>query len=238
MIKYIIYINYIFISISFFGQSIQNVDFEVRGKTIITRYELIGREKSMYDVRLNLIDTRNQVFIKPTSITGDINNVRPGRNKSISWNVPDDVEELQGRFRMQVEIINFRSFKISGGGRNALLSLFVPTLGSWYVASKGGFSQYYPTISTTGFLLSLYFSGDAISQAYKSYNLYLNSSNQSDLDFYYNQYTRNTNKAANYLMTAGSIYAFDVFYTFIKGNLNASKQRRGVSWNNIKASWL
>jgi len=79
--------------------SVRNVRFEQRGEGIVVHYDLIGDRNRKYKISLSLSDDFGKTFrIIPQTVVGGIgNNVRPGRNKQITWYLKRDIPEgLQG----------------------------------------------------------------------------------------------------------------------------------------------
>lgn len=89
---------FLFLSVFSFSQKIENVHAEQQGKQVVITYDIAGAQNSqIFDVKLfysqNGYDWKQAV----NGITGDIGNtVISGTNKSITWEVLQDVDKLVG----------------------------------------------------------------------------------------------------------------------------------------------
>jgi hypothetical protein len=70
---------------------IRNEDWNVQGNVIVITYDLFG-SPGEYNIRLAFKEEENPSFnVVPKSVTGDIENVRPGTGKRIVWNYRQDI---------------------------------------------------------------------------------------------------------------------------------------------------
>jgi uncharacterized protein (TIGR02145 family) len=107
-------ISIIFLSTfcSVFSQTIENVDFRAVGKTISVSYDFL-HPKADTSINVALVFKDQQgLSIVPKSISGDINNVKPGQGKRINWDVLADEVSLSGQYKTEIEIIPFNAIKI------------------------------------------------------------------------------------------------------------------------------
>jgi len=77
------------------AQDASNIKVEATSEELLISYDLDGREATLYDIKLYIIDGDGN-RIEPKSLNGDIGSVPSGENKRIVWNVYEDVEELSG----------------------------------------------------------------------------------------------------------------------------------------------
>ena len=62
---------------------------------MIIRYDLLNCPKNkMFNLKLKITSKNGSVFI-PTSVEGDLINVKEGTNKQIEWNVLNDITDLK-----------------------------------------------------------------------------------------------------------------------------------------------
>ena len=83
---------------------IENTRVKVSPSTdsLIVKYDLKGR-RDAFDLKLELTD-QNNVIIHPRNITGDIGNgIKPGKEKSIIWDMKSDGIDLSGS-RLMVRV--------------------------------------------------------------------------------------------------------------------------------------
>lgn len=77
-------------------EGVRNVGFVARGQKIEVTYDLEG--KGTYAVSLHLLGEAGQDTVAtPQAVSGDVGQeVEPGKNKKIVWDVLKDVESLEG----------------------------------------------------------------------------------------------------------------------------------------------
>lgn len=101
---------------------------------MVVTYDLVkGPNGKIYDVKLTIIGDSG-IYV-PKSVSGDLENVYPGKNKKIEWNMSNDETKIKNNIQAKVEITNIHShaIKITGGPSNAILSVFLPGLGDVFV---------------------------------------------------------------------------------------------------------
>ena len=97
------------LSIPTYSQKIDNVDFEVVGSTVKINYDIEGCSwDKNYDIRLSLGIGGKLTEIK-RGLSGDLKNVSCGSGKTITWNVHEDRQELNGSIYFAVEVVRIFS---------------------------------------------------------------------------------------------------------------------------------
>lgn len=219
------------------SQQIENVDFSLEGNTLVVTYDLINcPTKSFYNIGLTFIDRSNKNII-PISIGGDIKKVYPGTGKKIVWKYTDDsyIGDIETDLKATVKILESFSTQIKGGPQNAILSMILPGWGDHYVNKVK---------KSTPYLVSLLYLGAAGYGLYqkmesdKYYKLYLNATDQNEMDTQYNLASEANKNFVTYAGAAALIWVIDVISVLNKGSKNAReiKKRNGLasSFSNIK----
>lgn len=95
------------IQLQIFAQSIENVQAEQKGDSILISYDLQGTKDPVI-IRAYLSNDGGKSYdaspIK--SVTGDVGEVKPGSGKKIYWNVLADEDYLQGNVAFRVKAEN------------------------------------------------------------------------------------------------------------------------------------
>lgn len=115
-----------------------------------------------------------------------------------------------------------------GGPANALFDFFIPGLGLYKVShtEKGQKRALY--VSGGYLLIGLFAFSEYISYK-EQYNLYLEATNQSSMDMYYDNASKHYKASVDLLTYMGAIVAIDVTYVFFKGIYNkAILEKRGT----------
>lgn len=115
---------------------VENVRMIVRSGKVFVTYDLVDEDEERgHDIDLKFISDRHQL-ISPRSLRGDIGpSVTSGRDKTIIWDISQDVNTLPGRMSPRIFLdFNPYSSKYKGGPENAWYSLLMPGLGDYKVA--------------------------------------------------------------------------------------------------------
>ena len=105
MYKSIIYIFLVLSQLHSYSQSIQNVRFSQAGEKVIILYDLsdISGGVKSYSVKVFYTLDNGKTYISIKSVYGDVgNDVNPGRDKKVIWNVLNDTDELKGEIKFKV----------------------------------------------------------------------------------------------------------------------------------------
>jgi uncharacterized protein (TIGR02145 family) len=95
-----------------YSQSIENVDFRAEGKTIVIKYDLFYKNQdTLINIELTFKNENGQT-VTPKSISGDLDLVKPGEQKTIIWNVLSDGINLSGKYAAQLKIRNILVVKL------------------------------------------------------------------------------------------------------------------------------
>ena len=101
--KYLIYILLLFLPTIIYSQvSDKDWEHDETRDIIIIKYNLNKIDKyNYYDIKVT--GTVDGVSVPINSVTGDVGKmIKVGQNKTIKWNVLDDVTELLGEFNVNV----------------------------------------------------------------------------------------------------------------------------------------
>ena len=214
----------------------ENISMDVLGNQVRVNYDLIAPESTKsYDVKLIFVSQNHSVYI-PYYISGDVgNNIKPGKQHSITWEIDKDIINLRDRlYPMLVSYSGERRNRYNGGPRNAFLSLLVPGLGDYFVADPltMRFKPYQRTISAYGLVgLGAY----ALSQRYRDPDKETLSGGiygRGDLHYKFFKWD-----AEFFFLIGGTIWVYDFLWVASKGKVNMkimnSLERHSLSLNYL-----
>ena len=206
------------------AQKITNVDFKVVSNELKISYDIEDGQKNMlYDIKV-LIEMEKRIgseikkTIKPRTISGDIYKVKPGKRKTIKWEVLRDIEKLEGEISVIVSVSKSHILNPDKkwGPEAAFVSLVLPGRGN-YLVNKSEIS------GGIGFYTFLGFSGSlALAWSFKlssneNYEAYQNSSLQYEIDDFYKKANNENKLSIGLVGVAGAILATEFVYVFVKG---------------------
>jgi len=94
------------------AQKIANLSFETSGKTIQIRYDLSGERNDLFKVDAYASQNDGRWEGPLRFVSGDVGeNVKPGSNKQIVWEVLKEREKFSGNLRIKLEISIMRGCK-------------------------------------------------------------------------------------------------------------------------------
>lgn len=105
MYKTIKYILLFLPLLNSFPQSVQNVRFNQAGEKVVILYDLndITGTKKSCSVKVFYTLDDGKTYIPVESAYGDVgNNINPGKDKRVIWNVLNDTDELTGEIKFKV----------------------------------------------------------------------------------------------------------------------------------------
>ena len=215
---FIILFTILSLKFSFYAQEVKNVDFIFKNNSFIITYDLVDCKNNYnYDVKL-IMEGKESGSYNPINTSGDLTNLMCGNAKKITWSPLAEGKQIKEDVRFIVSIIK-RNKILENGPNNAIKSVFIPGLGGLSVQKTK-----LPLLITTGFIFSgiqaLRYNGITNS----NYANYLNASTQNDMNNFYTSAKDARNKTYIYLGIAASLWATDIIYTLIKGNINKQKQ--------------
>jgi hypothetical protein len=199
---------------------ITDVDFALEGRYIVIYYNIEGSlPKEQMTIDLKFINENSETII-PNSITGDAGTKLFGDGpKTILWDIVADQVTLSGNLKALVTISS--SEILFRGPSNALLSVFVPGLGSYFVDKRKGRAAL-TTLSTLGLVTYGIAQKIKAEDLYSDYNASLISSQIERL------YTEANNANHNYYIAtrAGAcIWALDIIWVIFKGIHNKKEAK-------------
>lgn len=209
------------------AQKITNVDFKVVSNEIKIFYDIEdGQKNTLYDIKV-LIELEKKVSsgisktITPKSISGDVEKVKPGKGKTIKWNVLRDIEKLEGEISVTVSILKSHILNPDNkwGPEAAFTSLVFPGLGN-YLINKNDKSAQIGAYTFIGYVGSLYLAYESKKSSNENYEAYQNATLQYEMDDFYEK-ANNENKIAYGMVgVAGIILVTEFVYVLIKGTSN------------------
>ena len=229
------------------AQNINIISTKQVNNKILIKYDNKGTS-GKYVVKLFVRPTSTQNWSEElNSLRGDVGyNQSPGRNKLIIWDVIQDRDKLVGEYVFGIQAKNLtilekekkeneklisrvnkekeKSLKCRTGPINAYLSLIYPGLGTYNVGLK---QQGIKKMKSFSFFAAT----TVFSKIYSnvSYNKYLNSTNQSEIDKYYqNANVLNKIFLGSFLVSA-CFYIEDFSFSLKRGKLNKRKSELKAS---------
>lgn len=86
----------------------KNENFKVDNNIMVVTYDLVNCPNGkIYDVNLKIIGDSG-IYV-PKSVSGDLENVNPRKNKKIEWNMPNDNSKIKNNIQAIVEITKIHS---------------------------------------------------------------------------------------------------------------------------------
>ncbi|MBI4647238.1 MAG: hypothetical protein HY738_11790 [Bacteroidia bacterium] len=205
---------------------IEKVDFTVDNNKIITTFNITNfNTVETYKVDLKFI-TDESLVIKPVTVTGDIGHyINGGDNKSITWDVLKDRDELTGKIKAVVSIISVFNTKYQylGAGPGCMfLSVLIPGFGDYLVRknTEKSIPYFLIPISVYGiFTYSVIALG--VSKVYEGlYDKSTIDTKQSEIDMNYNNANKWYRRSQITNRFAFTIWGADVVWVFFKGIRN------------------
>ena len=215
----------------YFAQQVNNVEASQQGQNIVVTYDL----ETEQPCTINLFISTNggTTWQGPLKqVEGQVGpNIKSGK-KNITLFVLTEFNELRGdniRFKVVAATKNLNTIKIAdpvissnksfGGAGYAAFSLLIPGLGKSMVTGSA---------RGLGTLIFVIGSG-AIGYNYKnkselSYNNYMLSQNQSEINTYYDQYKQNVQYSQVYFGAAAFFWLYDIYSTYLLGEAKRDKQ--------------
>ena len=89
MMKRLLVIFFLFVSMVSFAQTVDNVNCDQRGSSIVIVYDLLGDRSS--DISVSYSTDGGAVYIPLKSVSGAVGVQSPGKGKEIVWDVLNDV---------------------------------------------------------------------------------------------------------------------------------------------------
>jgi TonB family protein len=96
---------FILLSLIVKGQTVINLRFEQSGKMIDVYYDLSGKSDELFQIRLYCSQNGGKTWGNPLNyVSGAVGeNIKPGTEKKITWDVLKENEKLVGEVRFKVE---------------------------------------------------------------------------------------------------------------------------------------
>ena len=219
--------------------AIENVHMDVIDNKVLVNYDLIAPDTNKsFDIELRFATDRHDIII-PYWTSGDVgDNIKPGKNKSVLWEIGKELPYLRYQlFPMVVTDFNTGQMRHDGGPANALMSLGVPGLGDHRVADPRSikFKPLYRTISVYGLaILGAY----SLSQRYQdpdkttTDNGRIRTYGKGDIHYRFFKWD-----AELFLLTGATIWVYDIVWVITKGTINR-KLQRSLNNHSFSVSYL
>ncbi|MFW5983337.1 MAG: hypothetical protein ACOCQ4_02460 [bacterium] len=104
MKRIILFITTIFIlPLNNFAQKVENIEFHQQDDKVIINYDLLGKKRACYDVKVFYTTDNGKTFNILKSTSKDIGKcIKPEKDKKIVWNVLDDKKGLVGDVQFKI----------------------------------------------------------------------------------------------------------------------------------------
>lgn len=104
---------------SLFAQNVQITDIEIAGQNVIVHYDLEDSNPNNEYI-LDLYSNRDNFSTALLRVKGDIGNeVKPGKDKKVTWNLADELGNYQGKVAVELRgkvftpIVKFQQFNVN-----------------------------------------------------------------------------------------------------------------------------
>jgi hypothetical protein len=216
------------------AQQFTNIDFYTQQEKVIITYDLINcPSRRLYDIKLSFVD-RNRQVIRPSSVSGDINRIRCGSTKRITWDVLADRTAFQGEYQAVLEVHKKYRQKIQGGPGNAVFSVLMPGMGNLFVSDKRKGGAFLLTGLVAGSVaLGLSYHADAV----KLQQQYRQATTREDINNFYKEANKDYRMFQACLGIAGILWVGDIVAVTLKGIDNRKEQIKRFSQTSSKVQW-
>jgi hypothetical protein len=208
--------------------SISNVDFFLQNKKMQIRFEIDRINTNpdySYSFCIKVIKKNSLEIINPKNISGDISNVSSNGSKTIDWDILKDVKYLDGEFIVEVYVCDQKPI-IKSTIYNQPEIKYTPN------AVQPNFqNKQQGSLSSPFFMLLL--GGGSKLYSNSLYKKYESSTNQVDIDKFYNS-ANVFNKAAVVSTGVGVIWAI---IKLSSPNKNKSLSMKNDGFNSIGFSY-
>lgn len=219
--------------------AIENIHLDVVNNKIMVNYDLISQDTNKsYDIELRFATDKHDIII-PYWTSGDVGeNIRPGINKSVVWEISKDLPYLRYQlFPMVVTDLNNGQKRYDGGPGNALMSLLVPGLGDHRVADPRSmkFKPLYRTASAYGLV---FLGAYSLSQRYQEPdkttldNGRIMTYGKGDIHYRFFKWD-----AELFFLAGVTIWVYDIIWVISKGTIN-KKLQRSINNHSISLNYL
>ncbi|MEO1416236.1 MAG: formylglycine-generating enzyme family protein [Bacteroidota bacterium] len=108
--KHILAILFLFLSLTTFSQTIENVTFQQQGDEFIVFYDLLGEEETAFEVSLYYSINGGRTFYGPgKAVSGDIGRLTPAYGRQIRFEAVEALEDMGGPFSVSNFIVRVRA---------------------------------------------------------------------------------------------------------------------------------
>lgn len=100
MTKLLAAILLFFASYNLYGQSIENIQLEYFGDSLLIHFDIEDPISNIYD--LEVFSSHDEFSSPLVLVSGDIKSVTSGGNKSICWKIAEELEEFNGSIAVEI----------------------------------------------------------------------------------------------------------------------------------------
>ena len=209
-----------------YAQQVSNVTMRKVNNSIEVIFDLSGAKNLRINLEIMFIEKTTEEQIIPKTISGELQNVSPGKGKIIIWHVLSDRQYVDAELKATVTISDYQYINAPaklnstvGGPQNAFLSMLLPGLGDVFVNDNDKVAIK-PTYITLCFLSSAGLALYCRSESKKYYEAYQTSVQQYEINSNYENAVYYNDNAKLMTGIACTIWAVDVIRVAAKGFSN------------------
>ncbi len=94
-----------FISINLLAQEVSNISFRQEGDKVVISYDITGKEGDLFNAIPYYSVNEGKTWTQLITVKGDLLNVTPGTDKTITWEVLKDVTGIKGTTSFKIEAV-------------------------------------------------------------------------------------------------------------------------------------
>ncbi len=235
---FLLYLTFFITSNALFAQSLvqDSIKVDKKNKTITVPYQLKNGEIiNVYNIDVYYSGDKGKTFSGPIkNAKGHVGaDVLAGDNRQILWQYGQEDKEFKGKDVQFKLVANYETSVFNYKNENALWrSVLLPGWGNPYVREYKKFKWKYRWLLTTAAVYGL-IGGSFVQQsiADKTYDTYLNSTNNADAIKSYADANKQYQIAQGMAVLAGAIWATDIVRVGLKGRKNRIEKNRLLEKN-------
>lgn len=235
---FLTFFTFFILSNALFAQSLvqDSIKVDKKNKTITVPYQLKNGEIiNVYNIDVYYSGDKGRTFLGPIkNAKGHVGaDILAGDNRQILWQYGEEDKEFKGKDVQFKLIANYETSVFNYKNENALWrSVLLPGWGNPYVREYKKFKWKYRWLLTTAAVYGL-IGGSFVQQsiADKTYDTYLNSTNNADATKSYADANKQYQIAQGMAVLAGAIWATDIVRVGLKGRKNRIEKNRLLEKN-------
>jgi len=194
---------------------VSDVRFNIYKEKVLISYDIVNAKSlDLFNVYVKAFYSHGEEIVMST-ITGDIDSVRAGINKTIIWHIGEDVFQLDDYvyFEVYAELLTPKVLKPINKTKAIFYSTLYPGYGTYGLTAKK-FHISKGVVAYGLVAISIYLN----SQSNKYYDDYLLSNNSNIRDEFYNKSQNKKNSANIIAISAASIWLLEYVNIFLVDN--------------------